>query len=79
MIKRLFRMKLRFWVEEYIGASHPDFEEAFEWVYKAPVWRWKIRIHCMMKFFYKEKFSGSSEKDPSWITKAEDLYRFLSK
>lgn len=53
-------------------ASETEFEEIFDWVYKAPIWEWEYRIQC--EFFGHRRTEG---KD--WIPKAEELFLLLSK
>lgn len=78
MIKRLFyRRTIRWWLYEYLGASNPDFEEIFDWVFKAPWWKVRLRYNCFFKC-YKIEEKGKMKKDPLWKDKAEELYRFLS-
>lgn len=81
MIKKLFfRANLRLWIEQRIGASSPNFEEIFDWVYKAPIWKWRIRFYCMLKFY--NPWNNKEQKhtyDPNWKEKAEKLYTFLCK
>lgn len=84
MIKRLFRKYLRRDLVEEFGASHPQFEEIFNWVYEAPVLEWRIRTYCIhetLELLYKEEngrkiFEGSTKVH---LNKAKELLWFLSK
>jgi len=76
MIKRLFfRKKLRLILYKDYGASCPEFEEIFNWIYEAPLWEWRIRLSVAFDAYYKK-----SDKDKSkWLSKAKEILWFLSK
>lgn len=85
MIKRLFRKHLRRDLVIEHGASHPQFEEIFNWVYEAPILEWRIRMFCVYKTLeileeeYGElrqrRFIGTRVN----LDKAKELLWFLSK
>ena len=84
MIKRLFRKHLRRMLVEDYGASHPQFEEIFNWVYEAPILEWKIRMYCIHKTIEPlyEKVNGHQiyrGKTAVCFDKAKKLLWFLGK
>lgn len=84
MIKRLFRKHLRRDLAAEYGASHPQFEEIFNWIYEAPILEWRIRSYCIhetLELLYKDKdgrkiFEGKTRVH---LNKAEEVLSFLSK
>lgn len=84
MFKQLFRKHLRRLLVEEYGASHPQFEEIFDWVYEAPILEWKIRMYCIhntVEPLYEESngckiYRG---KTKVYFDKAKKLLWFLSK
>ena len=81
MIKRLFRKHLRRDLAIEFKASHPQFEEIFNWVYEAPILEWKIRMYCIhesLELIYDERkiFHGKTKVH---FDKAKELLWFLSK
>ena len=85
MIKRLFRKHLRRDLVEEYGASHPQFEEIFNWVYEAPVLEWKIRMYCIhntLELLYEKNKHGQNiyrGKTKVHMDKAKELLSFLCK
>lgn len=84
MIKRMFRKHLRKSLMEDFGASCPEFEEIFQWVYEAPILEWKIRKYCVFKtiewFEPKDGYFRPGETDHVIrLDKAKELLWFLSK
>lgn len=84
MIKRLFRKHLRKLLVEEYGASHPQFEDIFNWVYEAPILEWKIRMFCVHKTIewldVKDGYKLRGEIDHLIrLDKAKELLWFLSK
>lgn len=84
MIKRLFRKHLRRDLVTYYGASHPQFEEIFNWVYEAPILEWRIRMDCIHKTIkwldVKDGYKQRGEIDHIiQLDKAKELLLFLSK
>lgn len=84
MIKRLFRKYLRRDLVIEHGASHPQFEEMFQWVYEAPILEWKIRIFCVRQTIewldVKDGYKLRGEIDHKIrLDKAKELLWFLSK
>lgn len=84
MIKRIFRKHLRRDMVIGYGASCPDFEEIFNWIYEAPILEWRIRMYCVSKtrerIETKDKYGQvKSSKIVIRIDKAKELLRFLSK
>lgn len=84
MIKRLFRKHLRRDLVIYYGASHPQFEEIFNWVYEAPILEWRIRMDCIHKttkwLDVKDGYKKRGEIDHIiQLDKAKELLLFLSK
>ena len=84
MIKRLFRKHLRRDLVTYYGASHPQFEEIFNWVYEAPILEWRIRMYCIhetLELLYKEEKSGKIFEGNTKVhlNKAKELLWLLSK
>ncbi len=73
MIKRIFRKRLRLKIYTDYGASCPDFEEIFNWIYEAPLWDWKIRLHIACDAYFR---SGNKAEWKEW---AEKMLLFLSK
>lgn len=47
MIKRLFRIWLRWTLFKKLSKSCTNWEEGFIWVYNLPVWEWNIGIYCI--------------------------------
>lgn len=76
MIKRLFfRKKLRLILYCDYGASCPEFEEIFNWIYEAPLWEWKVRLDLAFRAYHEQ----SSKDKSQWLSKAEEMLSFLSK
>lgn len=84
MIKKLFRKHLRRLLVEEYGASHPQFEDIFDWVYEAPILEWKIRMYCIhntVEPLYEEANGRKiyRGKTKVYFDKAKKLLWFLSK
>lgn len=84
MIKRIFRKHLRRDMVIEYGASCPEFEEIFNWIYEAPILEWRIRMYCVSKtrerIETKDKYGQiKSSKIVIRIDKAKELLWFLSK
>ncbi len=84
MIKRLFRKHLRRDLVIEFGASHPQFEEIFNWVYEAPILEWRIRVYCIHETIkwldVKDGYKLKGEIDHIiQLDKAKELLWFLSK
>lgn len=84
MIKRLFRKHLRRDLVIDYGASHPQFEEIFQWIYEAPILEWKIRGFCVHQTIewldVKDGYKQRGEIDHKIrLDKAKELLWFLSK
>lgn len=76
MIKRLFfRKKLRWILFQEYGASCPEIENIFNWIYEAPLWEWKIRMGIACLAYYRY----SKEDKSQWLSKANEILCFVSK
>ena len=76
MIKRLFfRKKLRLILYCDYGASCPEFEKIFNWIYEAPLWDWKIRLDLAYRAYHQQSGKDKSQ----WLSKAEEALRFIRK
>lgn len=78
MIKRLFRMWLRFELVKKIGEA-TNYEQVFDWIYNSPIKEWYFKIHIARWSEHLIDSSDFRKGETVDLDKANNYLDFLHK